>query len=94
MFQTANAISVHVHLLLLSTVISRIMVFLNDSQARFMKDGSLGSEPVKETKQRQEDFFKSLCKWIIDAGMPFSTIENRFFNNMIACADPTLVVPC
>lgn len=68
--------------------------FLNDGQARLMKICSLDREPVKLPEQRQKDFFKSLCAWIIDSRMKFSTVDNSFFKDMIGCADRTLAVPC
>lgn len=59
-----------------------------------MKDASFGDEPIKRTQQRQIHFFKCLCNWIFDAGLPFSTVENSFFKDMLACLDANLKVSC
>lgn len=55
--------------------------------------GNLSDEPVKPTQQRQTDVFKCFCDWILDADLPFPTIKNRFFKDMIACSNLNLMVP-
>lgn len=54
----------------------------------------MSDELIKPKERQQAYFFKCLCKWIFDAGLPFSTVENSYFKNMIASVDEHLMVLC
>lgn len=68
--------------------------FLDSKQKHFASGGALVDEPAKPMQQRQHEFFLSLCHWIVDAGLPFSTVENSYFKHMISTCDSNIKVPC
>lgn len=62
------------------------------SQERFKPSGSFNESFVsKETIQN--NFFSALCEWIVDAALPFATVENEKFRDMIAVQNNDIHIP-
>lgn len=67
---------------------------VDDRQSYFIKAGSLSDEWIKPRWVQQWDFLSSLCQLIVNAGLPFVKMKNKYFQEMIACYDHQLTVPC
>lgn len=71
----------------------RPLFSFNYNQKYFLSNGSLNSILLKPHLGQQKEFFSSLCHQIIDAWLPFSSIDNDRFRELISFFDSTLLVP-
>ena len=67
--------------------------FLAERQSTLTPGLTLGKERSNPSEAFHDRVLKDLCRWIVDSGIPFSTVENDQFKRFMATVNGSISVP-